>query len=187
MIEHANLIAQLPGHIAEQISLVMPDLEECAPHEARVTLEEVKKGGFKAPAVRVVALDFRPRNVMAGPQFLVDLEMVAYVITTSRRSSARETTAMVIAQAISQLAFENNWDEDDVGPAERVTGRNLSSSLTRAAGIGLWAVTWTQPLSLTPHRIEDGVIPSEIYLGRDPHVGSIHEGDYELVSEGSAP
>ena len=179
-----DLLAELPRRVADGIATVLPDLRQCAAHEARFTLSEIERGKFPAPAVRVVALDVRPEVELAGSVYGVRVAMAAYAVTENRKGLPRDVAAMAMIQAMWRRTVNARWGLACAGPAERLAAQNLSSSATAKAGIALWALTWSQPLAFDWTEIEDGVVPPALYLGVAPDIGADHEDDYRLVSGG---
>ncbi len=184
-----GLLASMPRAAADRFRQFFPDLAECAPHEARLTIEEIRNAKIKAPAIRVVMMDIRPRKdaYASGPAAFYDIAMAAFVITKNLRGLPREDACLNICEGVMRALIGQQLGIEDLGEAEAIHLRNLNDSLTRARGLALAAVVWTQPVMLAEAPSDPGPLPASIYVGVDPEIGADHEDDYVLVSDRDAP
>lgn len=141
-----DLIAGLPASIAAQVHVLLPGLTSCEGMLGRFGLEELKARSLRTPAVLISMIDAKPRSTEAGPARRYDLRMAAYVITSGARD--RDAAACVICQELLRAIPDMAWGGGQIGPAEKASMSSMITSAVRGAGASLWAVDWTQPVSL---------------------------------------
>lgn len=183
--------------VRDEIKAWLPDLKTCAVHDGRFDLPEVKRFAVVAPAVLVACLGTVSVEDR-GDEGIESLRLwAAFVLTRSTPGLSRGAAArnlvdnlellilrgiVVTDEVTGRQTLANRWGLRGIGPAEQVRSQNLYSASTDKVGASLWAVTWRQKLRLEPLiEAEDCPIPSEIYLGRDPDIGTGHESDYRRV------
>lgn len=164
-----DLLAKLPALIAARISAALPELRECAGMVGGFDVEELKRQGLRAPAIRVSRLGVQPMQALAGPHDRFAVAMAAFVVTRDQMGLPRDEAMSNIVAALLQMVPENCWGESGVGPAQQIEERVLVGREARAITAALSAVTWRQPVTLAP-RPEGTVMPVEFYatgLGED--------------------
>lgn len=175
-----DLLAALPGLIAARIHILLPGLRQCEGMAGRFDLDELKTVQARAPAVLVSRLGSTMPRPLAGPHYIYALRMAAFVVTRDALDLQRDLAAASICQALLQRIPDAAWGLGGVGPATDVADQSLSGAALKAKGISLWAVSWTQPVTLSPLPAQS-VIPVALYVGQAPWIGAAHEDDYDLV------
>jgi hypothetical protein len=160
-------LAALPGLIAEQIAETLPALRSCDGMVGGFDLDELKRQGVSAPAVRVSLLRVRPKATESGPHRRWNAEMAAFVVTKDTLGLKRDIAAMGIVQTLLRMIPDSNWAEPGVGPAEGVEARVIVDRGARDLAVHLSAVTWSQPLTLAA--LPEGTpLPIDLYVGGEP-------------------
>jgi len=175
-----NLLSNLPQLICDQIKVILPDLKECKPKAGRFDLEELKKSGIKAPAVRVSNLGAKQGRNFSGGAHEFMLSMAAFVVTKNGMGLDRDILAANICQVLLPLVAENDWGNVQHGNARDVAMQSLVTVKSRNIGASLWAVTWTQPITFYAPDITEP-IALELYVGQSPDIGAENIGDYEQI------
>lgn len=174
-----TLLADLSQSICAAIKIVLPDLETCEPRAGKMSLEELKKSGIKAPAVQIAILGAKQTQGFTGGSFEFPLRIVAYVTTRNNLGLDKDAAAMNICQALLQLVPENNWGEPALGNARDVSVETLVSVKTRDTGVSLWAVSWLQPITFFQEEVPQ--LGAELYVGQAPDVGAGNVDSYQQV------
>lgn len=157
-----DLLAQLPDLIAAKIKLALPDLHECAGMVGGFDVEELKRTGLRAPAVRVSRIGVQSMSGYAGPHRRFGVGMAAFVITRDQMGLKRDIAMSNIVSALLGMIPDNCWGETGAGPAEQVEERVLVNRDARQITAALSAVTWRQPVTLAPLP-ETEILPVEFY------------------------
>ncbi|MFV1599300.1 MULTISPECIES: hypothetical protein [Phaeobacter] len=179
MSDPNNVMAELPAHICTRFNALLPDLRECAPHEGKYTLDDLKREGIPAPAVKVSCLGAKQDQTYAGAPATFLLLMAAYVVTRDGLGTRRDLLAAQICQTLLATIPEQTWGLDGIGPARTTAMHTLISTKVKSKAVSLWAVTWLQPISFfQPAPRSLGV---ELHVGIAPKVGADHADDYEHV------
>lgn len=178
----SDLLATLADAAAARIHEALPGLRDCRGIAGRLDLAEIKRRGIAAPAVLVSRLGARQSQTLAGPSFLFDVDMAAFVVTKDDLNLSRDAAAQVITQALLGIVPDATWKLAGVGPAERVAELSLVSTDSEKNAIALWAVTWTQKVSLSGRPAPSDILP-ELYLGQAPKIGAAHEADYARIGD----
>lgn len=174
-----TLLRDLPGLVCTAVTEILPDLQRCEPFHGEFTFDELKKMGLPVPAVLVSTLRLKQARDLAGRFVEYHAGMVAYVITKDRMGADRNSTATTIVQTLLELIPAKVWNNDALGEARDVIARPAITKETRDNGVTLWLVMWVQPLSF--FREDPAPLPIELYVGQSPDIGSVNEGDYELI------
>lgn len=180
-----DLLYALPGLVADSIRAVLPGLRTCKGMVGRFDAEELKRQGLAAPAVLVSRTGARQGQVLAGPFKTFEVEMEAFVLTRDEMGLGRDEAAANICTALLIHIPEKTWGQVGVGAAVGVREQPLITGASSGLATSLWAVTWTQPVSLEGFSIAPAV-PLSLYVGQAPEIGFGHEGDYELVGQSGA-
>lgn len=175
-----DLLFALPGLVADSIRTVLPGLRTCKGMVGRFDVEELKRQGLASPAVLVSRTGARQAQVLAGPFKTFEIEMAAFVVTKDEMGLGRDEAAANICTALLIHIPEKTWGQVGVGAAVGVREQPLITGASQRLATSLWAVTWSQPVSL------EGItasppMPLSLYVGQAPEIGLGHEGDYELV------
>jgi len=147
------LLDTLPTTIATSIHTVLPDLRQCEAYAGPFDISLLKSSSVRAPAVLVSIIKVKQAGSMNGPHHLFDADMAAYIVTGDSRDLDRDAAAAQIGQTLLNLVPDQTWGEACCGDARDVVLRTLVGKSVKAMRLGLWAVTWMQPIalgSLTP-------------------------------------
>ncbi len=180
----ADLLARLPEIIAARIRVVLPGLRDCRGMAGRFDLDQLKQRGVAAPAVLVSRLRIRQDQTVAGPLYLWQVQMVAFILTREELGLPRDVAAANIAQVLLRLIPDQVWGRPgDLGAAFDVAEEPLITAGSEKQALSLSAVTWTQPISLAGMPVAPAIVP-ELYLGQAPRIGAAFEKDYDLIGDG---
>lgn len=162
-----DLLAALPGIVAERLHEVLPGLRDCAGMAGGFDLADLKREGIAAPAVRVSVLGVAPLGAEAGPRRRWVASMAAYIVTRDTMGLPRDAAALAIGQTLLATIPDQTWSEPGLGPAERPELRVIVGRGAREIALHLSAVTWRQPLVF--EALDPGTpLPIEVYVGGAP-------------------
>lgn len=179
-------LADLRAAVVATIKGWLPDLRACEPHAGRFNLDELKRLGVQAPAVRVAVIGGDRALDLGNGEIDLPLRLAAFVVTADRRGLPKDEAAMAIVETLVKRVPHHRWGLPWAHPARAdVQPENLHSTGLAGQGIALWAVGWTQALRLGEDIFAgDGVLPAKVYLGQAPLTGAANEEDYDLVVGG---
>lgn len=180
----SDLIQTLPDAVAARILTILPELRTCEGTEGRFNLERLKSKSIAAPAVLVSIVGIRQRAGRTGPGHVFHLSMAGFVVTKDAPALPRDRAAAAICQALCGFIPDKRWGRHECGEAEDVEAQPLITRATDAAAASLWAVTWSQPCTLTLAPQPQALDPA-VYVSHVPEIGAGHLDDYELI--GGAP
>jgi hypothetical protein len=175
-----DLLYALPGLVAASILTVLPGLRSCKGMAGRFDVEELKRQGLAAPAVLVSRTGTRQGPVLAGPFKTFEVEMAAFVVTKDELGLSRDEAAANICAALLMHIPEKTWGQVGVGAAAGVREQPLITSASQRLAAALWAVTWTQPVSLEGLPIVPAV-PLSLYVGAGLSDGAGDPAAYEQI------
>lgn len=133
--------------IAAYIKQQLPALQACEPHGGRFSPEELKRWAVKGPAVLVALLNIGDPWLGNGVETPVTL--VIYIIAKDTPDASRDVIALNLVQGIYQQLGGQTWsNEMFVSEPEKVRAQNLFSTELDKTGIAMWAITFTQNISL---------------------------------------
>jgi hypothetical protein len=178
-----DLLAALPGLIAERVRLVMPHLRDCRGVAGRYDAQTLKRKGVAAPAVLVSMLGLRTGQQFAGPHVSFDADFAAFVVTKDEANLRRDEAAANMVQALLELIPNNGWGQVGVAPATDVRGQPLITEATDGLALALWAVTWTHQIAFRGWPVTQP-LPISVYLGQAPDIGAGNEAAYEEIGGG---
>lgn len=176
-----DLLSALPELVAIEIKAQLPDLRECTGMVGGFDLDELKRAGIAAPAVRVSMLGLRPKGAEAGPQRRWSVSMAAFVVTRDAMGLPRDVSGANIVQALLGIIPDATWNTVGLGQAEGVEARVIVGRAARDITTHLSAVTWSQPMVLTDRPVEDP-LPITLYVGQDPDIGPDNLADYSAIN-----
>jgi len=84
-----------------------------------------------------------------------------------------------ICPALLMLIPAKRWGERALGKARSVELHTLVSTKSKNVSADLWAVTWSQPITLISH--PDAPLGAALYVSQAPDVGAAHETDYREI------
>lgn len=175
-----DLLAALPGLVADHMHQWLPDLATCKGAIGRIELAEVKRLGINSPAILVSRFGTRIAQTLAGPHrhYLVDL--AAFVVTKDALGLDRNTAAATITQALLARLPDLDIATDGVGEVSDLAEHSLVTTDVQKEGIALWVVTWKLRVALEAHPEAEPITP-QLYVGWAPRIGAAHEADYDLI------
>lgn len=140
----STLLFDYQSQVVAQIHAYLPELKTCTTHPGKMTLEELKKVGTRAPAVHVAMLDIpgRPAHTQDTESALT---MVAYVTTRDTPRLPSEQAALNLVEALVNFIPGRQFHVAAL-PTQRVSARNLYSTKAGQASVSLWGITWRQEL-----------------------------------------
>lgn len=181
-----DFLASFPGIVAAHLKQELPGLRTCEAIEGDFDVQELKRTGAAAPAVLIAMLGAGQSLDPAWPQIEFGLQMAAFIVTKKALLLSAASAGVSIAQHVLSILPEQQFGRPEAGPALAIGARNMVTKETRAAGVYLMAVTWTQPVVLldlaTPQQV-----PLQVYLGHAPEIGLAHVDDYTLIDPQTGP
>jgi len=180
-----SALVDMQARVVATIKALMPDLKECKAHPGRFTREELDKFRVKAPSVHVAVPSIRNPS-SSGGQVTCEVKTVLVLtakntVGTEDKPAANRADAAMNMVAAILIALPTATLGRGIGPAQDVAADNLYGSADSKTGVAMWAVHWTNTVTIAPDLI-DGVLPTELYLGFAPDIGSGHEDDYILLN-----
>ncbi|MGC9419654.1 MAG: hypothetical protein ACP5EN_11860 [Rhodovulum sp.] len=174
------ILTDLPEAAADTIGALLPELRQCQAIAGRFNLERLKAEQVHAPAVLVSLIGLRQHEGWAGPRHGYLADMAAFIVTTDRAGLPRDTAAAAMAAVIAAAVPDRDWGLADCGEADDVQAQPLVSAGSERARASLWAVTWKQPLVMTPLPRQT---PADLtlYVGESPEIGAAFEPDYDEI------
>lgn len=179
-----DLLSALPDLVAAGIRALLPELRECSGMVGGFDLDELKRAGIAAPAVRVSLLAVRPRGAEAGPQRRWSASMAAFVVTRDAMGLPRDVAGANIVAALLGAIPDATWNTPGLGEADGVEARVIVGRAARDITTHLSAVTWSQPLVLADRPAADP-LPVTLYVGQAPAIGADNLGDYAQINGGT--
>ncbi|PTE14243.1 hypothetical protein C5F48_24555, partial [Cereibacter changlensis JA139] len=88
-----DLLAALPGIVAQAIRVVLPGLRECRGMAGRLDVAALKARGIAAPAVLVTRLGCQQDAIYAGPHPTFRLRMAAFILCKDELGLDRDAAA----------------------------------------------------------------------------------------------
>lgn len=181
-----SALVDMQGKVVATIAALMPDLKECKPHPGRFTREELDKFRVKSPSVHVAVPSIRNPSSSGG---VLQCSVKTVLVLTAKntvdaddKAFNRADAAMNMVAAIL-LALPSATLGAGIGPCEDISADNLYGSSDDKQGVAMWAIHWNNTVTLSP-KVEEGVLPSELYLGFAPDIGTGHEEDYTQIAGG---
>lgn len=163
-----DLLAALPGIVAQAIRVVLPGLRECRGMAGRLDVAALKARGIAAPAVLVTRLGCQQDAIYAGPHPTFRLRMAAFILCKDELGLDRDAAAANIAQVLLRILPGNDWGlPDDLMGAERISEEPLVSAASDKLALALTAVTWEQVVAVAPFPTPAPIVP-ELYVGGAP-------------------
>jgi hypothetical protein len=170
--------------VAAGIRSRITGLRECSPHAGRFDLAELRRISSRTPAVYVAILGIPGIHEAPTGEKDLELAMGIYVVAGDRDGITRDVAAVNIVEALTLLIPGNHWGMSDVFAAGSVKASNLYSGDVDRRAVALWGISFRQTVR-TGEDIwgDNGTLPTDIYLGLAPDIGTGHEDDYTLVAE----
>lgn len=161
----------------------LPDLKECSVHDGRFTADEVRRWAIRTPAVRLACLGLASVGDSGDERSEPVLQLAAMVVTRDGAGMPRGKSARNLVDCLVSRVPRERWGLTGVGPAGNLRADNLYSGKIDKFGVALWAVLWRQTLRLPEAGDSEDCppVPTELYLGESPEIGTGHESDYHRV------
>ncbi len=162
---------------------------DVAGHAGRFGTEDLRRFILKSPAIRVAILGLDAAREESGGSTVWPVRMAAFLVTrdaieAGKGKIPRDEAAMNMVGALVTEIHENRFGVLSE-PAERVRAKNLHSDTLQEKGATLFAIDWIQPVPLTSDAFqEEGVVPTDLYLGIAPEIGTEHVDDYIQITGG---
>ena len=161
-----------PGLIRKTLPELCTCLQRRGPEEA----DELRRRGFRTPAVFVDVAGFRTMPANAAGERTADVTFAAWVVTRDAARTqknrdggplSRDDRARNIAVALTGMLRE--WDPADVpgveaGEATAVAADKIWSGKLDDTGCAIWGVAWRQDVTLPAAAGPAGETPSELYV-----------------------
>ena len=175
---------ELLNAIKDDLKARFNELKTCEVHPGRFNLEELKRLSAKTPALLISSLGtVKPENT-GTEQSDSTKQLAAYFVTKNAPNMEADVACRNLVDAL-ELYLEGQlprWGLSDIGEPKAIRSDNLYSSKVDKQGVMLWAVTWQQRIRMGESLfVEDGTLPSKLYVGFSPEIGLYHEQDYEQL------
>ncbi|QGM46736.1 hypothetical protein [Methylocystis heyeri] len=150
----ASSLANLRDAVVASLKAKIPGVPSIEPHLGAFREQDIAAFATRTPAIRVAMLGFQElqRNNY-GLQ--VPVEFSAVIVTrdtknTDGTANPRDVSAMLIANAVTLAVASNRFGLDGVFSPEKLRAQNQYHEAFIDAGLALWEVTWTSPVTLVP-------------------------------------
>lgn len=174
---------ELLNGIVDDLRTRFPQLNTCEVHDGAFDPTELARIGARTPAMFVSCLGIPTVENPGTEQADAAVDMAIYVVTRSMPQLPRGVAGRNLVDALLAYLPGARWGLTGVGAVSAVAAENHFGVDVDSAGVGLWSVTWRQMNRLgTDIWDTSGVLPTELYVGLDPNLGSEHLSDYDLVS-----
>lgn len=133
----------------EGIAAELPEnlVREVRSHRGQFTSRaEIQKIAVKSPCILLAYRGFTGANDDFG-ETRVNVQWVAYILTQDTRDAPRHDLASLILTALLKIVPGNDW-ADTIESAEKISGRNITSTDIDDIGISLWVVAWQQLMKI---------------------------------------
>lgn len=155
--------------VASDLKGRVQGVRECAPHEGRFSLKELKRIAAQAPALYVACLGVPETEDPGTEQTEAQVDLALYVVTRTRPGTERGALARELVEWLLVYLPRARWGLTGVGPAEKLKAENLYSGEIDDNGLALWVITWRQGLVLGESVWdEDGEPITDVYVGWNP-------------------
>lgn len=142
--------------IAAKVKLELPALRECRVHDGQFTDVDMRRYVTQAPAVYVSCLGSNDDEDQ-GDDLVAIAQWVMVIVTRRTHNEGDEATrTMTALDLVEQLMFlvrnngsvANSWASETNQPATKIRSRNLFNEESDKRGVGVWAITWDQAVSV---------------------------------------
>lgn len=172
--------AQIQNAAALHLKAALPGLRSCDIYAGEFSGGELSRASLAAPAVLVACLGATRGTDHGSGEYDFLCRYSAYCLTRHAGGrEARAATALELAEAVLAQVESARFGLAGVSPAKVTRLDNLYGEAFDKAGVALWAVSWEQKALLGADIwAGDGVLPSELFVGFAPEIGTPHEADY---------
>ncbi|MGY3571965.1 hypothetical protein [Vibrio paucivorans] len=124
------------------------DAQHVSRHSGRFdTKEEIERFAKKNNSVLVAALQTSNHETRVG--HTADVSMVAFLVC---RAQSRDTDAGMVCELLStkvtKLVRQERWGINEAKQSTNIKSNNLYSATLDGLGVSIWAVSWTQNMSM---------------------------------------
>ncbi len=147
-----NLV-EVRQHIIDRIVVALSDdvkEKSVAAHRGQFkSLEEIQNSSIHPPTVLVAYRGFK-NATQHFDQLQIDSQWLAIVITKNKRGIDKDEQVSAIATKIAHLVANEGsiWPFSEDEP-KQVSGNNQTILSIDKAGLAMWAVNWTQTISVS--------------------------------------
>lgn len=174
---------ELLNGIVADLRTRFPELKTCEVHDGFLDSAELARIGTRTPAMFVSCLGIGSVENPGTEQTDAAVDLAIYVVTKSVPQLPRGTAARNLLDALLTYVPGARWGLTGIGGVSDVAAENHYSGSVDDSGVALWSVTWRQINRLgTDIWDVSGVMPTELYVGFYPNLGSDHVNDYDLVT-----
>lgn len=177
-------VNDLLNAIKDDLKSRLTDLKTCEVHPGRFTLKELQRVSKKTPALLVTTLGTTQIENSGTGQVKPTKQLALYLITKDTPQLSSDEACRNLVDALEHYleAESPRWGLQGIGQPQAVRSDNLYSSEVDKKGVMLWAITWRQSLTIGDNQfVEDGTLPTELYVGYDPEIGVANEAEYEQL------
>lgn len=165
-------------------------------HPGRFSVEELTDMAIKAPALRFAILAMSKGKAVGTGEIDRDVKFAAFLITDDKKGLTRAEAALNIVEDIITFLPGQTFDVPEVEEGhigglfpieEEAVGeaQNLHSKKLGRRNVSVWGIAWTQKIRFGENEFADsGILPSGLYVGQSPEIGSDHIDDYEHITVG---
>lgn len=180
-----SALVEMQAKVVATVKALMPDLKECKAHPGRFTRQELEKFSVRSPSVHVAIPSIRNPSSSDGQ---LECSVKTVLVLTAKNTVGENNKAVNRSDAALNMvaailaALPTATLGAGIGPTEDIAADNLYDGGDNKQGVAMWAIHWTNTIILSA-KIEDGVLPTELYLGFVPDIGTGREADYVLLNK----
>lgn len=172
----------LDGIVAD-LKTRFPELRTCSVHDGSLDPAEVARIGTRTPAMFVSCLGIPALENPGTGQADAAMELAIYIVTASTPQLPRGVAGRNLVDALLAYLPDARWGLAGIGEVSAIAAENHFTGDVDSTGVALWSVAWRQISRLgTDIWDSSGVMPTELYVGLEPNLGTEHISDYDLVS-----
>ena len=177
------MLSEYLNNVQSAISEKFPDLRQCTLHPGNIDAKELVRIAPHSPAM-FISLGAIDNSHNAGDGTInLSLVPMVFVITRDTKELSRFESAVNLVQALTVFINGNRFGYAGTFAAQGVAARNLFTGDVDRKSVSLWVVRWHQKLRCGNSIFDSsGVLPSQLYVGISPEVGSAYKDKYTEVS-----
>lgn len=160
-----------------------PKLRTCRSHPGRFTREEIREISLAAPGVLVALPTVRGVEAAGGNLVRVEAKTVAVIVCKDAMVDGvrveRADAALGIAGELVRILPDATLGEG-VEECRAIQADNLYGTADSKQGLALWAVHWTNTVTLRPAEVELGEA-LDVRGSLTPRTGLEHIDDYKSL------
>jgi hypothetical protein len=177
-----TLLVNFLNKVKADLQAAFPAVRSIELHSGDVNAAEVQRLAPSSPTLLISIGSIGESESVGDGTELLPLTVVVYVMTKDQPRLSRFEAALNLVESLHERVNDNNFDFDGARTAKNIAAKNLFSGDIERQKVALWAVRWTQNVLVGESLFDDdGVVPTDLYVGITPDIGPGHEQDYVKV------